>query len=300
MRFCVFQHGEAHRLGGTLDEAGRKLVDLSEHWPADTGPAPADVAALARLGDRGLDIAADLLRRAPSPLDAASLTLLAPMPRLGRNVFCVGRNYREHIIEGNIAQGRDPHLFPEHIEFFTKATNTVNRPGGTIPLHAGLTRILDYEAELGIVIGASGVDIPVDQAERHVFGYTIVNDVTGRDLQRAHGQWFKGKSLDGCCPFGPWVVHRSAVPDPHALGIRLWVDDELRQNGNTSSMLFRVEDIVSKLSAGLTLEAGDLIATGTPSGVGYAMKPPRPLAAGNRVFIEIDGLGRLENVVGPA
>ncbi|MFA7664848.1 MAG: fumarylacetoacetate hydrolase family protein [Burkholderiaceae bacterium] len=274
------------------------MIDLSTHWPADKGPAPTDVAMLARLGGAGLEIAVELLHKAPEPHAPESLKLLAPMPRLARNVFCVGRNYRDHIIEGNIAQGRDPHLFPEHIEFFSKATTTVNHPGGVIPLHAGLTRMLDYEAELGIVIGTGGADIPIERARAHVFGYTIVNDVTGRDLQRAHGQWFKGKSLDGCCPFGPWVVHHSAVPDPHALDVRLWVDDELRQNDSTGSMLFRVEEVVSKLSAGLSLEAGDLIATGTPSGVGYAMKPPRPLAAGNRVVIEIDGLGRLENVVG--
>lgn len=299
MQFCVFVRSNEidHRLGGRLRADDESVVDLSSHWPETAGPRPADVASLAATGDRGLEIVGDLLKRAPAPIPLREVRLLAPIPRPRKNVFCVGRNYREHIIEGNIAQGRDPNAFPEHIEFFTKAPTTINHPGAEIPLHAGLTSLLDYEAELGVIVGKGGVNIPRERAMDHVFGYTIVNDVTARDLQRAHGQWFRGKSLDGTCPIGPWVVHRSAVPDPHSLGIRLWVNDELRQNGNTASMLFRVEDIVSRLSAGLSLEAGDIIATGTPSGVGYAMRPPRPLKAGDRIVIEIDRLGKLENAV---
>jgi 2-keto-4-pentenoate hydratase/2-oxohepta-3-ene-1,7-dioic acid hydratase in catechol pathway len=300
MRFCVFQRAGGHHLACATDNDGLRVVDLTTHWPTDAGPAPRDVAALAALGEAGLERVAAILRAAPEALETSALGLLSPIPRPRKNVFCVGRNYKEHIIEGNIAQGRDPHLFPSHIELFTKAPTTMNGPGGVIPLHAGLTKILDYEAELAIVIGKGGRDIATEEAMDAVFGYTIVNDVTARDLQRAHGQWFKGKSLDGCCPTGPWVVHKSAVPDPHALSIRLWVNDELRQDGNTASMLFRVPDVVRELSAGLTLEPGDIIATGTPSGVGYAMKPPRPLQDGDRIAIEIEGLGRLENRVSAA
>lgn len=298
MLFCVFSSPDrrGHRLGGSLQANGSRIVDLTGQWPGQANTAPTDVAELAAMGDEGLAIVRDLLEREAPPVPA-NAHLLAPIARPRKNVFCVGRNYREHIIEGNIAQGRDPHAFPEHIEFFSKAPTAINHPGATIPLHASLTSMLDYEAELGVVIGKTGANIPRDRAMDHVFGYTIVNDVTARDLQRAHGQWFKGKSLDGSCPVGPWVVHRSAVADPHALAVRLWVNGELRQNGNTSSMIFRVEDIINKLSAGLTLEAGDLIATGTPSGVGYAMRPPQPLKNGDRVAIEIDGLGRLENAV---
>jgi 2-keto-4-pentenoate hydratase/2-oxohepta-3-ene-1,7-dioic acid hydratase in catechol pathway len=158
--------------------------------------------------------------------------------------------------------------------------------------------MLDYEAELAIVIGKGGVNITEDNANDAIFGYTILNDVTGRDVQRRHGQWFKGKSLDGSCPIGPWVAHKSAIVDPHQLAIRLKVNGELRQNGNTSTMIFSIPRIIAELSAGLTLEPGDIIATGTPSGVGYAMKPPRPLKAGDIISIEIEGLGKLENTVG--
>jgi 2-keto-4-pentenoate hydratase/2-oxohepta-3-ene-1,7-dioic acid hydratase in catechol pathway len=297
MRFCVFEVADGQHLACATGNDGLRVVDLTAHWPADGGPAPRDVAALAALGEAGLARVDAIVRDPRETLETSTLSLLSPIPRPGKNVFCVGRNYKEHIIEGNIAQGRDPNLFPTHIELFTKAPTTMNGPGGVIPLHARLTNMLDYEAELAIVIGKGGRDIATEDAMDAVFGYTIVNDVTARDLQRAHGQWFKGKSLDGCCPMGPWVVHKSAVTDPHALSIRLWVNGEIRQDGNTASMLFRVPDVVRELSAGLTLEPGDIIATGTPSGVGYAMKPPRPLHDGDRIAVEIEGLGRLENRV---
>ncbi len=297
MRFCVFEASPGdRRLACATEARAESVVDLTAAW--STPDAPRDVAELAARGDAGLAEARRIATAADAPqLQVRGLKLLAPIPRPRRNVFCVGRNYREHIIEGNIAQGRDPHVFPEHIELFTKTTTTVTGPGAPIPLHAGLTRMLDYEAELAIVIGDGGKDIDESRGFDAVFGYTIVNDVSARDLQRRHGQWFKGKSLDGTCPMGPWVVHKSALGDPHSLAIRLWVNAELRQDGNTASMLFRIPTIVSLLSAGLTLEPGDVIATGTPSGVGYAMKPPRPLQDGDMVAIEIDGLGRLENTV---
>jgi 2-keto-4-pentenoate hydratase/2-oxohepta-3-ene-1,7-dioic acid hydratase in catechol pathway len=297
MRFCVFEASPGdQRLACGIEANADGVVDLTVAWTGDA--APRDVADLAALGEAGLAQARRIASAAGAPrLQVSGLKLLAPIPRPRRNVFCVGRNYREHIIEGNIAQGRDPNTFPEHIELFSKATTAVIGPGAPIPLHAGLTRILDYEAELGIVIGAGGCDIEESRGFDAIFGYTIVNDVSARDLQRRHGQWFKGKSLDGSCPMGPWVVHKSALKDPQALGIRLWVNGELRQDGNTASMLFPIPAIVSLLSAGLTLEPGDVIATGTPSGVGYAMKPPRPLQDGDTVAIEIDGLGRLENTV---
>jgi 2-keto-4-pentenoate hydratase/2-oxohepta-3-ene-1,7-dioic acid hydratase in catechol pathway len=297
MYFCTFtQAGESH-LGCAVDATREHVVDLTATWPnGEAGVPPRDVGQLAAMGVRGLEIASRL-RETATPLAIADLTLIAPIPRPRKNIFCVGRNYREHIIEGNIAQGRDPHAFPEHIELFTKASTTVIGHGAAIPLHAELTSMLDYEAELAIVIGDGGKNIAPEHAFDAVFGYTIVNDVTARDLQRRHGQWFKGKSLDGTCPIGPWVVHKSQVPDPHALAIRLRINGELRQDGHTSTMIFRVPDIINQLSAGLTLEPGDVVATGTPSGVGYAMKPPRPLQDGDVITIEIDGIGQLENVV---
>ncbi|MBP6307974.1 MAG: fumarylacetoacetate hydrolase family protein [Giesbergeria sp.] len=230
-------------------------------------------------------------------LAAPGARVLAPLPRPGKNVFCVGRNYRLHIIEGNLAAKRDPNDFPKAAEFFSKPWTTVIGPGDSIQRHAKHTRILDYEIELGIVIGKGGVDIARESALEHVFGYTIINDVTARDLQKRHGQWFKGKGLDTTCPMGPWVVHRSAVPDAQALHMELDVNGEVRQNASTQDMLFDVPAIIEQLSAGLTLHPGDVIATGTPSGVGFAMTPPRCLEPGDVIRARIDGLGELVNTV---
>jgi len=297
MYFCVFECEGGPHLGATLPAERSHIVDLTAAWPRELGAPPADVAALACKGPAGLDAVKRILDSNAPEIPVAGLRLRAPISRPAKNVFCVGRNYRGHIIEGNIARGVDPNLFPEHIEFFTKAPTAVIGPGDAIPLHAGVTAQLDYEAEFGIIIGQGGCNIDASQAGGAVFGYTIINDITGRDLQRRHGQWFKGKALDGSCPMGPWVVHKSALADPQALDIKLWVNGELRQSDNTSSMIFPVESIVAQLSAGLTLEPGDIIATGTPSGVGYAMKPPRFLKDGDIIAIEIESIGRLENTV---
>ncbi|NYT82849.1 fumarylacetoacetate hydrolase family protein [Alcaligenaceae bacterium] len=297
MYFCVFECKGAPHLGATLSPSREAIADLTAAWPGEQQDAPRNVAELARLGDKGLDIAKRILNEGRASAPVAGLRLLSPLGKPLKNVFCVGRNYRGHIIEGNIARGVDPNLFPEHIEFFTKAPTTVSGHEDAIPLHDGITAQLDYEAELGIVIGQGGSNIDAAHADAAVFGYTIVNDITGRDLQRRHGQWFKGKTLDGSCPVGPWVVHSSAISDPQALGIKLWVNGELRQSDNTSSMIFTVASIIAQLSAGLTLEPGDIIATGTPSGVGYAMNPPRFLKEGDVVAIEIESIGRLENTV---
>ena len=296
MYFCTFKAKGLPQLGMAQNSQLLALVNLSEIWPEVL--APTNVGELILKGEAGLTIAGKLHKATTNWVDIKDLQWLAPIPNPRKNIFCVGRNYREHIIEGNIAQGREPNLFPEYIELFTKATTAVIGHQATIPLHAGLTAMLDYEAELAIVIGLGGANISEDKAEEDIFGYTILNDVTGREIQRRHGQWFKGKSLDGSCPIGPWVAHKSVIADPHQLTIRLKVNGEQRQNGNTSTMIFSIPRIIAELSAGLTLEPGDIIATGTPSGVGYAMKPPRPLKTGDVIAIEIEGLGKLENTVG--
>lgn len=297
MYFCVFESEGTPHLGGTLSASREHIVNLTKAWPQNSGPAPIDVSALASKGSAGLEIAKNILKDNAHQLPVDRLRLLAPILRPLKNVFCVGRNYRGHIIEGNIARGVDPNLFPEHVEFFTKAPTTVIGHGAAIPLHADVTTQLDYEAELGIIIGQGGRNIEPTQAQSAIFGYTIVNDITGRDLQRRHGQWFKGKTLDGSCPLGPWVVHKSVVDDPQALDIKLWVNGDLRQSDNTGSMIFSVASIIAQLSAGLTLEPGDIIATGTPSGVGYAMKPSCFLKDGDVIAIEIASIGRIENTI---
>ena len=227
----------------------------------------------------------------------SDVTLQAPIPSPRKNVFCVGRNYVEHVNEGYRARGAEIKL-PEYPQFFTKPRTAVIGAGATVPLHANVTAMLDYEVELAVVIGRGGVNIPIEEALDHIFGFTIINDVTGRDVQRRHDQWFKGKGLDGTCPMGPWVVERGDVSDPQALDLSLKVNGEVRQSSNTKHMIFPIARIISELSLGLTLEPGDVIATGTPSGVGYAMTPPRPLKAGDVMTLEIAEIGVLENRVG--
>ncbi|NQV20267.1 MAG: fumarylacetoacetate hydrolase family protein [Rhodospirillales bacterium] len=230
------------------------------------------------------------------------VALCAPIPRPGRNIFCVGKNYFEHAKEfaqsgyDSSAKGAADAV-PTAPIVFTKATTTVIAPGDLIPRHAGVTEQIDYEAELAVIIGTGGRGISRADAYKHVWGYTIANDVTARDLQAKHKQWFIGKSLDGFCPMGPWIVTSDEV-DPENLSLRCWVNGELRQDANTKDLIFDIPTIVETLSAGMTLEPGDIISTGTPVGVGIGFKPPRFLDTGDTVRIEIDGIGELENTVG--
>jgi 2-keto-4-pentenoate hydratase/2-oxohepta-3-ene-1,7-dioic acid hydratase in catechol pathway len=301
MKFLSYLDQASQRLGVLLNET--TVVDLTAALDTASGQlrfVPRDVGGLIELGEDGLTAVREILAGTPAgqlrtrPL--AGLQLQAPL-RPKKNVFCVGRNYRAHIIEGNLARGRPANQFPEAIEFFTKPPTAIIGSGAAIHRHAALTDSLDYEAELAIVIGRQGRDIPRSEALEYVYGYTIVNDVTARDLQRKHGQWFKGKGLDTSCPMGPVVVHRSAIANPNALDISLTVNGEQRQSDNTSSMIFSVEAIIEQLSRGMTLEAGDVISTGTPKGVGYARQPPACLNAGDVVSATVEGIGTLTNVV---
>jgi 2-keto-4-pentenoate hydratase/2-oxohepta-3-ene-1,7-dioic acid hydratase in catechol pathway len=181
--------------------------------------------------------------------------------------------------------------------FFTKATNTISGPFDPIPLHKGITEQVDYEAELAVVIGRRGNNIPEEEAMDYVFGYTILNDVTARDMQRNHGQWFKGKSLDGFCPMGPWVVTRDEIPEPVELEISSYVNGELRQRANTRLMIYKIPRLISILSQGFTLEPGDIIATGTPAGVGMGFNPPKFLKKNDIIRVEIEKIGYIENIV---
>jgi 2-keto-4-pentenoate hydratase/2-oxohepta-3-ene-1,7-dioic acid hydratase in catechol pathway len=182
--------------------------------------------------------------------------------------------------------------------YFTKPLTAVTGPDTDVPLFPSLSTKVDYEVELAVIIGAPGRNIAKDRAFDHVFGYTILNDITARDVQRRHGgQYFKGKALDGSCPMGPWIVTADDIADPHNLGIRCSVNGELRQNGNTQDMIFDIPTLIASLSQGLTLQPGDIIATGTPSGVGYAMEPPCFLTHGDRVVCEIEKIGALSNVM---
>lgn len=214
---------------------------------------------------------------------------LAPIPRTPKNVLCVGKNYSEHVKE----MGHN--AVPEKIVVFTKAPTAIAADEATLPVHADKTSELDYEGELAIVIGKRGQNVPKAMAYDYVFGYTIANDISARDIQYGHGQFFLGKSLDGTCPMGPYLVSKDEIPDPQKLSIVTKVNGSVRQNGSTSDMMFTVEDIIAELSKYVTLEPGDIILTGTPSGVGKGMTPPQYLKAGDEVKISIEGIGTLAN-----
>ncbi|TMD37964.1 MAG: fumarylacetoacetate hydrolase family protein, partial [Chloroflexi bacterium] len=213
------------------------------------------------------------------------IELVAPIPRPRKNIMCMGENYAEHAREAAEARGRTVSQ-PEHAIIFTKAPTTANGPYGDIVIDPAVSEQVDWEAELGVIIGRTGKNIREEEALDYVFGYTVLNDVSARDLQFQHKQFFKGKSIDGYCPMGPWIVTADEVADPQQLPIRLRVNSVVKQDANTSMMIFSVRQIIAVLSKGMTLEAGDIIATGTPSGVGFARNPPEFLKAGDVVETE--------------
>lgn len=304
MRLITFDSGQGGRPGVRLDEGSILDLDAALARAPAIGQAPFEsLHELIGRGPAALDAVERLLAMAAGgELDAAKVPVseirtLAPIPRPAKNVFCVGRNYVEHIAEGARAQ-RVALDLPEFPVFFSKPPTAVIGPDEAIPVQVEVSTKIDYEVELAVVIGRHGRDIKAGDALDHVFGYTIINDVTARDLQRRHGgQFLKGKGLDGSCPMGPAIVTRDEIAEPGQLAIRLWVNDELRQDGNTRDMIFPIATLIESLSEGLTLEPGDLLATGTPSGVGYAMSEPQFLKGGDVVTCEVEGIGRLVNPV---
>ncbi|MDR3495199.1 MAG: fumarylacetoacetate hydrolase family protein [Ancalomicrobiaceae bacterium] len=222
----------------------------------------------------------------------ADVRLIAPIPRPAKNIFCIGRNYVDHIKERQPDQAAAVKL-PQFPQIFTKAPTTVIGPDDTFPLDAALTAALDYEVELAVIIGLSGRNLSREAALAHVFGYTIGNDITARDVQKRHEQWFKGKSFDRSCPLGPWIITSDEVADYRALELSLSVNGEERQRARAEQMIFDLPEIIATLSAGMTLEAGDIILTGTPSGVGAGFTPPRFLVPGDVVTCAISGIGTL-------
>ena len=209
--------------------------------------------------------------------------------------MCVGLNYADHVAESQSVTGVDVPKFPV---FFTKPPSTVIGPDDEIPWHGHVSTSIDWEAELAVIIGREGRDISEAAALDHVFGYTIANDVTARDLQQRHGQWFKGKGLDGFCPMGPVVVTADEIGDPHALDIGLRVNGVEKQRSNTKYLIFSIPRLIADLSAGMTLYPGDILLTGTPSGVGIGRTPPEFLKPGDVVEAEIPAIGVLRNTVG--
>ena len=224
----------------------------------------------------------------------ADVHLHAPIPRPRKNVMCLGLNYLSHLEESARARGRDAKI-PEVPVVFTKSPTAVNGPHDPIPWDQSATQQVDFEVELGVIIGTAGKNIRRDKALEHIFGFTVINDFSARDLQLRHMQWFKGKSLDGFCPMGPVLVTRDEFGDPQNKAISLTVNGVEKQNSNTSRMIFPIDVIIEQLSKGMTLEPGDVISTGTPEGVGLGRTPPEYLNDGDLVESTVEGIGTLKN-----
>lgn len=297
MRLATFRDASGVRIGVVRGETIIDLARADVLSGEEPGAELRDMLALIDGGVETLHRVEALVAASPpqAVLPLSNVELLAPIPRPRKNIFAVGRNYAEHAAESMRVMGQQMKL-SEYPNIFTKAVTTVTGPYADIPYDATVSSELDWEVELGVIIGRGGRHIPREGALSHVWGYTVVNDISARDIQNRPGvQWFQGKSLDGSCPMGPWIVTADEIPDPQHLLLRLWVNDVLKQDDSTEHMLFDVAAIVSTLSLVLTLEPGDILATGTPSGVGFARTPPEFLRPGDVMRTEVEGIGSLRN-----
>jgi 2-keto-4-pentenoate hydratase/2-oxohepta-3-ene-1,7-dioic acid hydratase in catechol pathway len=298
MRFLMFEHGTGRRLGLLAERDSATVVDLAELAKASgSTPPPADLLGLIDAGDVGMAAIRRLVAKlkpsagAPITRPLADLKLLAPLDPPRGNVIAIGRNYAKHAAE-TAAKGEKPK--PPTV--FSKAITSITGPHDDIPIDPTVSDKIDWEVELGVVIGKAGVNITKEDALDHVFGYTVINDVTARDIQSDWGgQYFKGKSLDSSGPSGPWVVTRDEVAEPQSLNLRLTVNGTVKQDGTTAEMIYPVDAIISWVSIGMTLLPGMMIATGTPDGVGFARTPPEFIRVGDVVEAEVESIGTLRN-----
>lgn len=288
MRLITFQRGDTMAAG---------YIDGDHAVACVEGPGAArGVLDVVAEGAAGLARWTAMNGSAPrTPL--SDVALLAPIPQPLRDVFCVGKNYRAHAAEfhGSGFDSSGKEAVPTAPVVFTKATTSVVGPLAEVRASLDPTASVDYEGELGVVIGKRAFQVPADRAMQHVFGYVVINDVTSRELQRRHNQWVIGKSLDTFCPMGPWLVTADEAGDPAAMTLETRVNGEVRQNASVADLIFDIPFLIETLSRTMTLLPGDIIATGTPEGVGIGSTPPRYLAPGDRVTVSITGLGTLEN-----
>ncbi|HYU62477.1 MAG TPA: fumarylacetoacetate hydrolase family protein [Verrucomicrobiae bacterium] len=282
MRLLSFRHGGAHRIGVLRSDG--EVVELAE---------PTDMLSLIDAGEAGLARARDASASRSSKMHRLQdVEVLAPLPAPRGNVIAIGRNYQAHAEESARAAGKavDPPTV------FTKAVTTVAGPYDDVVIDPGVTNQVDWEVELGVVMGRAGRNIARESALQHVFGYIALNDVSARDIQFGWGgQYFKGKSLDGFCPTGPWIVTRDEIADPQSLRLLLRVNGVAKQDANTNDMIYPVDAIIEWVSRGMTIPAGVIIATGTPDGVGFARTPPEFLKSGDVMETEVEHIGTLRN-----
>lgn len=290
--------GDASLKIATFTIAGERRVGLVD-------PKRETVAAFDVPSDVALHGLAGLLGsergwpRTLSEMPLKSVALEAPIPLPGRNIFCIGKNYFEHAHEfagSGYDSSASAGAVPKFPIVFSKVPETVIPNGADVRIDPSVSISIDYEAEIAVIIGSPGRKITAENAIDHVWGYTIVNDITARDLQGRHSQWLIGKSQDTFCPMGPWAVSKDEI-DIGDTAIRCFVNGELRQSSNTNMLIFDIPTIIATISAGVTLKTGDIIATGTPAGVGVGFKPPRFLKGGDVVRVEVDGIGTLQNTM---
>lgn len=306
MRLLMFEHGSSRRLGILSGERSETVIDLTE-LAVSTGstPPPADIMALIDAGDAGIASVKQLVAKlkpsagAPIARPLSDVRLLAPLDPPRGNVIAIGRNYAKHAAE-TAAKGEKPK--PPTV--FSKAITTIAGPNDEIPIDPAVSEDIDWEVELGVVIGKPGVNITRENALAHIFGYIVINDVTARDIQNDTGRWegqgwggqyFKGKSLDSSCPSGPWIVTSDEISNPQALTLRLTVNGVVKQESSTANMIHPVDEIISWISYGMTLLPGMMVATGTPEGVGFARTPPEFIRVGDTVEAEVEAIGTLRN-----
>jgi 2-keto-4-pentenoate hydratase/2-oxohepta-3-ene-1,7-dioic acid hydratase in catechol pathway len=297
MRLLMFQAGGTRRLGVAREGAPDEIIDVASANGSVAAGLPSDLLGVVDGGSQALDMLRELAASSPgngAVRALSDLTLLPPFDPPRGNVLAIGRNYQKHAEE--TARASNAEVGPPTV--FTKAITTIAAPYADIRIDPAVSTKIDWEVELGVVVGRRGANIKRSDALDHVFGYTVLNDVTARDIQNGWGgQWFKGKSLDGSCPVGPWVLTKDEVPDVQHLHLQLRVNGDVKQDANSEDMIYPVDAIIEWLSVGMTLLPGMLIATGTPEGVGFARTPPEFLQPGDVMETEIEGIGMLRNAV---
>jgi 2-keto-4-pentenoate hydratase/2-oxohepta-3-ene-1,7-dioic acid hydratase in catechol pathway len=295
MKFIYYLEKNKKKVGILKNQDS--ILDISEFYSSKGLEKPKDINELLDGWD---EFILEGLKKFTSENEATSnladVKILAPIEYPKRNLLCLGKNYLDHAKETVGLNGSEDNI-PKFPIYFSKIANPAIGDGDIILSHKEITEMIDYEVELGIIIGKDGINIKPEEAEDYIFGYTIVNDISARNIQRKHGQWFKGKCLETFCPMGPVIVHKSDIPFPVELDIKCSINNELRQNSNTKMLIFDIPTIISDLSKGMYLRKGDIIITGTPSGVGLGFKPFKFLKTGDKVVCEIEKIGTLTNIV---
>lgn len=295
MKFATYIYNKVEEVGVI---SSNRVIPLREIMSTINMKAPKNMNEFIELADDNLieKLKEHINKNNYQGIEMKDIKLSPPIPYPRRNIICLGKNYLDHAKETSGVPGGTDDI-PKFPIYFTKIANPAIGNGDIIKRHSDITDSLDYEVELAVIIGKDGINIKKEEAGDYIFGYTIINDVSARNIQMKHGQWFKGKSLDTHCPMGPYIVHKSEIPLPLELDIKCRVNGELRQNSNTKEFIFDIPHIISDLSKGMKLIAGDIIITGTPAGVGLGFKPNKFLNSGDVVECCIEKIGTLTNKI---